>query len=164
MPKTYEPISTQTVGTATPSVTFSSIPQTYTDLVIVSSSMVSTGNGQGINLRFNSDTGSNYSHTVLYGTGISAVSGRTSSATYISYTNVSDVTNNWDAGICHIMNYANSTTNKTTISRGGVANQLTVLYTGLWRSTAAITNIVVLSTSGNIIAGSTFTLYGIKAA
>ena len=73
MPATYEPIATTTLGSAVNSFTFSSIPNTYTDLVLVV--VVPTAASSGtFGLRFNSDTASNYSHTTLSGNGSSAVS------------------------------------------------------------------------------------------
>ena len=75
MPATYQPIETQTVsGTSTSTVTFSSIPQTYTDLVLVSA--ITQSADVSNYLRFNSDTGTNYSRTRLVGTGSSATSVR----------------------------------------------------------------------------------------
>jgi hypothetical protein len=62
------------------------------------------------------------------------------------------------------MNYSNSTTYKTILSRGNVTGTGIDLNVSLWRSTAAITNITVTSFTSTYTAGSTFTLYGIKAA
>jgi len=62
------------------------------------------------------------------------------------------------------MNYANSTTNKTVLSRGNNTGNHTIAYVGLWRSTAAITSMLLGTTGSTWMAGSTFTLYGIKAA
>ena len=64
MPNTYEPIATNTLGSAASSVTFSSIPSTYTDLIVVMNYANSTGLAD-VFFRFNGDTGSNYSDTIL---------------------------------------------------------------------------------------------------
>ncbi len=66
MAYTYELISTYTVPSATSSVTMSSIPATYTDLVIVGNYTVATGGGVGFSCRFNSDSGSNYEFEGFY--------------------------------------------------------------------------------------------------
>lgn len=61
---TYVPIQAITLSAAAASVDFTGIPQTYTDLVIVASARyVSTNTGQGLGIRFNGDTTSNYSFT-----------------------------------------------------------------------------------------------------
>lgn len=161
MPATYEPIGTTTVsGTSTTTITFSSIPQTYTDLVLVSSVDNST---DVVNyLRFNSDTGTNYSRTTLRGTGSVADSTRSSSQTFITFsfgTLSSPVTVIW-----HILNYSNTTTYKSCVSRNSNTFDSVGAVAGLWQSTAAISTVSVTVASGYIVADSTFTLYGIKAA
>ncbi len=167
MPKTYEPIQTQTVGTATPSITFSSIPQSYTDLVLVSFYGTSVLDTSGW-LRFNSDSGSNYSWTYLLGDGSGAYSGRFSNQTYTTLDGAGAGTTLGTSiqATSHIMNYSNATTNKTVLTRdnNGSTYKSVDLKTGLWRSTAAITSITVGCVTGNLIVGSSFTLYGIRAA
>ena len=66
--------------------------------------------------------------------------------------------------IVQFMNYSNTTTNKTVLSRANNAATGTDAIVNLWRSTAAITSIYVYVPSGNFATGSTFTLYGILAA
>jgi hypothetical protein len=157
MPRTYEPIATQTLGTATATVTFSSIPQTYTDLILVFDGTITTTASTPFQL--NSDTGSNYSMTRIYGDGSSAVSTRNSNETSGLITIANTGQSNF---IANFMNYSNTTTYKTVISRGGTASGYTTLITSLWRSTAAITSISLITVT--YASGSTFTLYGIKAA
>ena len=162
---TYEAIATQTLGSAAASVTFSSIPGTYTDLVIVCNT-VRTTSLDNIGIRFNSDTGSNYSWTILKGNGTVASSDRRSNVTDIIF-NVYNA-DAPAAGILQIQNYANTTTYKTALSRSsGAAAGYVYATVGLWRNTAAITSITLFdegTTSAVINTGSTFTLYGIKAA
>jgi hypothetical protein len=159
MASTYEPIATTTLGSAASSVTFSSITGTYTDLVLVANYQISTSN-QFLTMQFNSDTGSNYSYTNLYGEGTAAASDRTSNATAgrLSFYG-SDQSN----AIASIMNYSNTSTNKTVVSRDNT-NTYVVTRVNLWRNTSAVTSLVIGTSSGNITSGSTFTLYGIKAA
>jgi hypothetical protein len=160
---TYEPIATTTLTSAVPSVTFGSIPQTYTDLILVASGS-SSGN-TGVTMQFNSDTGTNYSATFLEGSGTSAVSERQSSVSGIRVA----WNSLWDSStisniIINIQNYSNTTTNKTSIIRSNNSARYTELNVGLWRSTAAITSVVLSGSSANFASGATFTLYGIKAA
>jgi hypothetical protein len=159
MPSTYEPIATQTLGSATSSVTFSSIPGTYTDLVLVSSGTTSAD--VDVFVTFNGDTGANYSRTFLLGDGSSAASGRSTGVS--SYGGIYFLTSQSN-NITQVMNYSNSTTYKTALSRNTAPAVVTTALVGLWRSTAAITSMTLTTGSGTLSTGSTFTLYGIKAA
>lgn len=161
MPATYEPISTQTLGTAVGSVTFSSIPATYTDLVLVFNGTAAST--QAMELRFNGDTATNYSATRLYGDGASAVSDRSSTSDVML---VGNVYTSQTANILQIMNYANTTTFKTVLCRSNNAGAQVSARVGLWRKTPeAITTILVRPSGGaNFSIGCELTLYGIKAA
>jgi hypothetical protein len=161
MPTTYEPIGAQTLTANATSVTFSSIPQTYTDLVLITYTQYTSASIHCL-LQFNSDTATNYSNTYLYGTGTSALSGRESATG--CYTGRGSTTE-YGSGVANIQNYSNSTTFKTVVSRGGLAGSLTIAYAGLWRNTNAISSLrVFAASSSSFTTGSTFTLYGIKAA
>jgi hypothetical protein len=165
---TYTPIASQTLSSAAASVTFSGIPQTYTDLVVVINGSMSAS-GATIYARLNGDTGSNYSVTYIGGNGTSAYSNRSSN-------NSNGIgLGGFEAGfstgmftnIVHFQNYSNSTTNKTVLSRwsdpssGGEVEA----FVGLWRNTTAITSIEIRNNGGhNFNSGSTFNLYGIDAS
>ena len=160
---TYTPIATQTLGSAAASVTFSSISGAYTDLVLV----VTGGASTDANLRcqVNSDSASNYSRTNLGGTGASAVSSRLTSQTYLEFNYQSYLQNNLNLNsVTHFMNYSNSTTFKTVLSRTNSAALGADVNVNLWRSTSAISTIYLFSSAGTFNTGSTFTLYGIVAA
>ena len=164
MPATYEPIATTTLGSNTATITFSSISGSYTDLVLVAANGNAANSDNDIYIRFNSDSSSNYSRTQISGNGSTASSGRSSSNTEIrigpSYDNTPTSTL-----ISHIMNYSNTTTNKTVISRTGHASGYLMGHVALWRDSSAITSITLtLQGSQSFVTGSTFTLYGIKAA
>lgn len=168
MPATYDCIATTTLSSATSSVTFSSISGSYTDLVLVFEGTSSAVDS--LFARVNSDTASNYSGTELRGDGSTAASSRFSNVTYLylGYNVSMDSTNRANA-IIHFMNYSNSTTYKTVLSRfnraGGSSYPGTAAYVNLWRSTSAITSIQMIDYGGgNFSVGSTFTLYGITAA
>ena len=173
MPVTYTPIASQTLGSAAASVTFSSISGTYTDLVLVAVARTNRADYDDImGMQFNSDTATNYSTTILNGNGTTATSTRQTSVAYItSRVGAASATAGvWTPVIFSIQNYSNTTTNKTALCRfneptsGGVDYGVGATV-GLWRSTAAITTIVLKPIVGtNLIAGSTFSLFGIKAA
>ncbi len=170
MAKTYEPIATYTIPSSTNSYTFTSIPTTYTDLILICSLGQVTTPNQGVMQVGNGsvDTGSNYSDTVLYGNGSAAGSTRTTSATSMlaGYTAAPETASNtYNVETHHFMNYSNTTTNKTVLHRASKASNGVDAVVSLWRSTAAINTIKYFVTGGgNLAAGSTLTLYGIKAA
>jgi hypothetical protein len=164
MPATYEPIATTTLGSAG-TITFTSIPSTYTDLILVVNGTAASGE---LSLRFNGSSATDYSSTVLEGTGASGGSRRFTSSNrmrlgfygYFFSTEPS-------LGTAHIFNYANTTTFKTVLASEGNADSdvNAIDYTvGLWRSTSAITSIQALAGTGNFNTGTTATLYGIKSA
>jgi hypothetical protein len=159
---TYTPIASQTLASAASSVTFTSIPQNFTDLILVTNEKQTSTRASA--LRFNSDSGSNYTQTGLYGTGSTAGSYRTTSTTliYYSYYAASTTSNFNMNSIVHINNYSNTTTNKTVLSRANNADNGVDAIVGLWRNTAAITSITLtMENLSNFSAGSTFNLYGI---
>lgn len=158
MPSTYEKIATNTLGSGSADVSFTSIAGTYTDLIIIANGKTSSESTLG--LQFNSDTATNYSSTYMRGNGTTATSGRFSSNSQMySYNwNNSDNTALWQ-----IQNYSNATTYKTGLCRIGGAGLYVAASVGLWRSTSAITSITIKS-NDTFSTGSTFTLYGIKAA
>jgi hypothetical protein len=173
MPATYEPIQTQTLTSTAGDIYFNSIPQTYTDLVLVARARIASGSANVMGYRLNSDSANNYSGTYLVGNGSSAASNRVSSDTFARVTNtiaVPDATDVFGLYIINFQNYTNTTTSKVAISRGnthgnGAYNGTEASIT-LWRKTPeAITSINILHAGGQVYAiGSTFTLYGIKAA
>jgi hypothetical protein len=166
MASTYEPIATQTVAVATSSITFSSIPSTYTDLKLI---FTCTGlaAGQDIALQYNGDTGTNYSYTRVSGSGVAATSGRNTSVANWRinalgvYTDTSiPITMQVD-----IFSYTGSTFKTGLSFASGDKNGSGYVSTniGLWRNTAAITNMTI-SSATNFLIGTTATLYGIKNA
>jgi hypothetical protein len=163
MPATYEPIATNTLIATANSVTFSSISATYTDLILIYNG-ASTNSNQNTRIQFNGDTGTNYSFTALSGNGTSANSTRGSSVAHINM-NEQAGSQTQTTVILNVMNYANTTTYKTSISRYGTALGGAEAIVGNWRNTAAITSVkFFLNGAETFIVGSTFTLYGIKAA
>lgn len=166
MATTYEPIATTTLATAAASITFSSIPATFTDLrlVLVFNTGGATGNTNA-RVTFNSDTATNYSKTNLRGTGSSALSQRATSVAFIDIGQATAV--NWAISTMDIFSYAGSTYKTALTENSSDANGFGNVYreVALWRDTSAISTITMTSSSANNFrAGTTATLYGILKA
>ena len=163
---TYTPIASQTLTSAVSSVTFSGIPQAYTDLVIVvTGTVASIVNPR---MRFNSDAGNNYSVTWLSSDGTSVYSGRQTNQPQMLWGAYSTGTTITTATI-NILNYSNNTTFKSFLSRNASnissSGQAQSVWTGTWRNTAAITSIELSTPSGQEWqSGTIFSLYGIDAS
>lgn len=160
---TYEPIATHTLGSAQASYTFTTIPSTYTDLRLVINGGVTASPDPAV-MRFNGDASTNYSATLLRGNGTSAISAQATNSSYIDWIGYFGGLSGSSVSISDIQNYKNTTTFKTVISRGNVAANFVNATVGLWRSTAAISSMTILSQGSTFLAGTTFTLYGILAA
>lgn len=161
---TYEPIATFTVTTAQPSYTFSSIPSTYTDLVLITNLKGDTSANYPI-VELNSDTGNNYSETFITGNGSAASSARYSNTVGYLINNVTTTSTDFSFNnIVNFMNYSNTTTYKTVLSRANAAGSGTEAGVLLWRNTSATSSIKIRTNAVNWAIGSTFTLYGIRCA
>jgi len=164
MTATYEKIATNTLSSAQASVTLSSIPSSYTDLVLVVNGKTNGSGGyNALALRVNGDSATNYSRTIMYGVGGSTDSYQYSNetSTYITIGQNADAFGN---SIVTFQDYSNTTTNKTFLGRDNYSSNVVYATVSLWRNTSAITSITLLGTGGyNIVSGSTFNLYGIKA-
>lgn len=165
MPATYDSIATQTLGSTAATVTFSSIPSTFTDLILISSVKFATGGANGtFHFQFNGDTATNYSFTYIQGNGSSVISGRGANATIgVLGQGGNSSGNEFGIGIAQIQNYSNTTTNKTVLTRANESSAVVQTWVSTWRNSNAI-NSILISGAYSFAAGSTFTLYGIKAA
>lgn len=163
MAVTYEKIATTTLSSATATVTFSSISGAYTDLVAICNFGASSA-GQDFAFTINGDTGTNYSGTRIRGNGTSASSDRYSNTARLVVDTTGVSTTLQATDIINIQNYSNTTTYKTVLCRANDASISTEAQAALWRSTAAVTSLSFAMTSGNLLSGSTFTLYGILKA
>ena len=164
---TYTPIASVTLSSAQSSVTFSGIPQTYTDLVLVASCQTNAaGTDKDLYLRFNGDSANNYSRTRIVGNGSTATSARQNDVSQIVCGAMpgTSYTSEFAANVIQIQNYTNTTTNKTTLVRNSFSQIAVQAIVGLYRSTSAITSLTLIPESGSFVSGSTFTLYGILAA
>ena len=165
--KTYVKIASQTSSSAFGAVTFSNLPQNYTDLYLVLSVRANaTPSSFGTGIRFNSDTGSNYSRTVIYGYGSV---GRTSDSnqTRIFVSSGTTTTSQFNVIRLNIMNYSNGSMYKTVIGRNDDKADVSSITSALWRNTSPITSITVTPFDDNatgFAAGTTLTIYGIECA
>lgn len=163
MAQTYECIATSTLASATSTVTFSNIPSTYTDLVL--SLYISADVGiPNIHIRYNGDSGTNYSGQYWYSDGTTVGTGRYTSITEVRIPGAGTTTNRTGCKI-DIAQYSNTSINKTSIATAFITTSNGYFTTtSLWRSTAAIYQISISPSVNNWTADSKFTLYGIKAA
>lgn len=166
MPATYEPIATTKIsGSSTTQVDFTSIPATYTDLVI-SMNLVNGTSLNGLFMRFNSDSGTNYASLNWGASGASTFGNVNSGNNTISVTSSS--INDAMPSFVTIFSYANTNIYKSGFTRStSNGNPRTGMYSFGWASKSAISTITLYRDSGSpgiIGADSVFTLYGIKAA
>jgi hypothetical protein len=162
MTATYIALATITLTSTDSEIVFSSIPDTYRDLVLVNNHLVSTPANQIVTV--NSDAGTNYSWVYMGGNGSSAVSGSNSSsnsllAEALAASNPSDRL----LTTLQFMDYAQTNKQKTVLVRSGRAGQGVDAIANRWANTAAINTIsIVLNNSASFLTGSTFSLYGIN--
>jgi hypothetical protein len=158
LPSTMTPIATTTLTTTTSTITFSSIPQTYTDLVLVINGQSGNGSAGYVATTFNGDGSAIYSTTRFLSDGSNRYSGQNFSLGGTMFGSQGIVTH-------QIQNYANTTTFKTFLTRDNNAVNRAGVTVSLYRSTNAITSIgLTCPDGGGFASSSTFTLYGIKAA
>ena len=168
----YESIATVTVGAGgAATISFSSIPATYKHLQLrlYAKSTRAAGNaGDAINMRFNSDSGTNYSYHQLQGNGTTASASGLATQSQIQIERAGDATASIvGVMIVDILEYANTNIYKTTRNLGGVdfnGSGYVTLMSGNWRSTAAINAISLDPNAGDFAQYSQAALYGIKGA
>jgi hypothetical protein len=158
-------------GTSTFTITFSSIPQVYRDLKLIGSARTSFNNlSESLGLYFNNDTSSLYSNTSLV-TADTTYPGRNTNVNQSTFCQV--ISNTAPTGDFNVvetdfLSYSNTSTNKSAISKHAAdynnsGSGAVGMYAILWRNTNAITSISIQSSNGAyFIAGTTFTLYGIR--
>lgn len=159
---TYIPLGTFTATSSIASITFSSISQIYQDLVCV---VTATNDSTPAVLRMtiNGDTANNYTWLSMSGDGSGAYSG-TGTINYIRCSNLAyvDTTTNFNS-IIHLMDYSATNKHKTALVRANNATRASEAFADKWASTSAINEIRFNLSTGYILAGSTFKLFGIAA-
>jgi hypothetical protein len=163
MPKTYDTISLTTIPSATNSVTIGSIPSTYTDIVVKFWSPNTSGSGENYAMRFNGDTGANYSVVRDLSNNPFATGDVVNNATYVigilgnsTYSTVAT----WD-----ILGYS-SNKFKLILHKGSTYSQRTDMVGATWANTTAINSITIFQTGGTYTmpAGTKISIHGILRA
>ena len=151
---TYTPLATVTLGASASSVTFSSIPATYRDLILVVNAIDSDTALLG--LRFNGIT-TGYSRVFMFG------SGSTTSSSVQTDEFVGGASTGGTLNIIQLMDYSATDKHKTSLTRYGNTTGGVIAQAGRWADTSAITSVLVNLTSGTFTSGATFNLYGVIA-
>jgi hypothetical protein len=152
----YVALGTTTLSSAASSITFSSIPATYKDLIVIGN--FNGGTAGTFSIRLNGDSGTNYSRVWMLGSGSgSGNSGTSTNNAYrlFSYGSTRAV------GIAQLMDYSASDKQKTLLWRGNDASAEVIAIAGRWANTSVVTSLNVFSQDGTFASGSTFSLYGV---
>jgi len=160
---TYTPLATVTLGSSAASVTFSSIPATYRDLILVVEAVTASGSGaMGVGARYNGDTGSNYSDVFMAGDGSTAFSGAPTGTS----NPIGRIDQSRGNFISQLMDYSATDKHKTSLTRINNSIAVVTARAGRWANTSAVTSINLFNSSANgevFAIGSTFNLYGVIA-
>jgi hypothetical protein len=168
MANTYVKIASYAATGSVANIEFTSIPATYTDLVVKISGRYDQSSDNAVYLRFNGNTGANYSYRYLFGSG-SAANSASGSADTLANAGIA-VASSYTASTfsnseIYIPNYAGSTAKSFSadnVQENNATTAFSTLVAGLWNQTAAITTIRLFPASGNFVQYSTATLYGIS--
>jgi len=158
---TYEKIDTTTLSSNTQTVTFSSIPQTYTDLVIVIEGSATSNSDFVLKVGNNSvPTNTLYSRMFIFGYSGGTnpdTAGNLGGFVFSMYTARS-------MAIINLMNYTNTNVNKTALIRNNVGIDIIYASQNLLRSAIAINIMEFTTGTHSFTAGTVFSIYGIKKA
>jgi len=171
LPTDYDSIATVTLGSTQSSITFSSIPSTYTHLQMRFMSRDNrASSANGVRMRFNGDSGNNYSWHYLIGNGSATAAGAAASndAFYVGEEPANSAPADiFSVGIVDILDYTNTSKNKTIKSLQGYdtssSNGAAEYWSGTWYNTSAVNSLTVFfDGSASAIQYSQFALYGVK--
>jgi hypothetical protein len=165
----WDSIATTTLGSTSSSITFSSIPSTYTHLQLrINWGFTDTGNNTWLNAQFNGDSGSNYAYHAIRANGSTVSVSQNFGATKAVFgADDNGDASNFGVSVVDILDYANTSKNKTTRSLAGQERNSTGVvnfWSSLWMSTSAINSITIVPDASTFRVGSKFALYGIKGA
>ena len=165
----YESIATTTVGSGgTSTITFSSIPATYTHLQIRGIARTTSGTNVDFRIQMNSDTGSNYARHSLRGDGTNVNGEANASQIYMWLDRaIPGATDIFGDVVIDILDYANTSKYKTMRGLGGAdrnGSGIIALSSGLWMDTSAITTLTITLETGSFAEYSSIALYGIKGS
>jgi len=160
-------IDTQVLGSNTATVTFSSIPSTYEHLKLVWQGRTSA-TIEALRMRFNSDTGSNYDFEQYVGSNTTAAAGGAFAGTSLflgELNGTGETAQRFSSGVADFPFYKQTTAYKHLVFQfQDIRNATSHAGSGggMWRNTAAITDIALFAASGNLVTGSAFSLYGVE--
>ena len=157
MTQTYAPLATTTLSSSATSVTFSNIPATYRDLVVVISG--TNPNNRDSYWRANGDSGLNYSYIQAGNSGGSTFSNSFSGGSEAWAGIVGPVQS---STILQFMDYSATNKHKVALSRGNIGGSNVIMQVSRWANSAAITSIAIIA-NGNFNSGSIFSMYGVLA-
>lgn len=159
-------IQKQTLASGASSVTFSSIPQTYTNLKLLTSTVTSVGSGVApIDLTFNGDSGVHYFYNIItnaFGTSVTGNSNNATETTFAIMGDAGDTNASASANEITVMNYSGSTFGKAMTGVCSSTTQGVYRTAGLWVQTAAVTSVTLSLGTGTFSTGSVFSLYGMQ--
>jgi hypothetical protein len=160
----YESIQTVNVGGAgASSVSFTSIPSTYSHLQI--RAIARSGSNPQVNLRFNFDTGNNYTEHDIIANGSTVSAYGAGNIPYMPQGQVASAASTFAGYVIDILDYANTNKFKTIRGLNGFDSNgsgIFGLFSNLWRSTSAVSNIELFANVSSFAQYSSFALYGIK--
>ena len=166
---TYVALATTTLSSASSSVTFSSIPADYRDLVLIGNARTTTTNARGYEIcgfQFNSDTGSNYSRVRMRynGSTYGSDSGTGGNLEFEGIIDQSTASGTFNMVKLQLLDYSATDKHTTALFGGNNLSGQTGSYAGRWANTAAVNTIKFFTIQGGTFdAGSTFSLFGIEA-
>jgi hypothetical protein len=160
---TYDLIASTTLAAATSEVVFGSIPQTYRDLILVYNLSYSTSVSRATIMRFNGDSGSNYSSVRMYGNGSTATSDLNPAPAGTNGIDAGFYNDTLSLGIQQIMDYSATDKHKTVLGRHTAnGTGLVMAQAARWANTSALTSIILFpDDSRSFASGNTFSLYGV---
>jgi hypothetical protein len=157
---TYTALANITLGSSAGSVSFSSIPATYRDLVVIITAQ-RTGSPTNMGLRFNGDSGSNYSNVYMTGTGSTTAAGAFTATGIQLDVYPYPPSSGFNIYRLDIMDYSATDKHKTILRRTDEVANSTEAGAHRWANTAAITSMTF--TLANLNTGSSLALYGIAS-
>jgi hypothetical protein len=156
---TYIALQNTTLSTNAASVTFSSIPATYQDLVIITNTD-NTAQAD-YHLRFNGDTGNNYNRATIQGSGSVASQNLSNNAAFMRLNGNGDLATDFShTAIIHINEYSRTDRHKNVLARTNSTHGVDAT-SGRWASVSAVTSVTIYPSTGSFELGSTFSLFGI---
>jgi hypothetical protein len=153
---TYTPLATVTLGSTTSSVTFSSIPATYRDLILITNGKATGGDDYVIYFNGDTTTG-NYSRVLMNG------NGSTTASFSGSGSNPAAIYDTDGVFVHQIMDYSATDKHKTYLARSNTAGVVVIAGAARWANTAAITSVLAKPASASFASGTTLSLYGVIA-